>query len=85
MAQLAPRARRRRWTSWACSSPLSPRRGTPRSYLPVELGAGTATVLVALTNLGREPRDALHFPVPNVDAARSEAHAARLVFELVSD
>ncbi len=62
-----------------------PRRGTPRSYLPVELGAGTATVLVALTNLGREPRDALHFPVPNVDAARSEAHAARLVFELVSD
>lgn len=62
-----------------------PRRGTPRSYLPVELGPGTATVLVAVTNLGREPRDALHFPVPNVDGRRSEAHGARLVFELVTD
>ena len=62
-----------------------PRRGTPRSYLPVELGAGTATVVIAVTNLGREPRDALHFPVPNVDGLRSEAHGARLIFELVTD
>ena len=62
-----------------------PRRGTPRSYLPVELAPGTATVLIAVTNLGREPRDAMHFPVPNVDGLRSEAHGARLVFELVTD
>jgi len=62
-----------------------PRRGTPRSYLPVELGAGTATVLIAVTNLGREPPDSLHFPVPNVDQARSEAHGLRLIFELVTN
>ncbi len=62
-----------------------PRRGTPRSYLPVEFGADTATVLIAVTNLGREPRDATHFPVPNVDGLRSEAHGTRLVFELVTD
>ncbi|MCA9535605.1 MAG: hypothetical protein KC593_18090 [Myxococcales bacterium] len=62
-----------------------PRRGTPRSYLPVELGDDTAWVLVAVTNLGREGSDARRTPVPNVDATRSEAHALRLVFELVSD
>ena len=62
-----------------------PRRGTPRSYLPVELGDDTAWVVIAITNLGREPIDARHFPVPNVDGLRSEAHGARLVLELVSD
>jgi hypothetical protein len=62
-----------------------PRRGTPRSYLPVELGDDTAWVVIAITNLGREPADVRHFPVPNVDALRSEAHGARVILELVSD
>lgn len=61
------------------------RRGTPHSYLPVELGDDTVWVAIAVTNLGREARESRHFPVPNVDGTRSDARAARIMLELVSD